>query len=702
MKLTPRNKKVISLLLEEHNYVTVRYIAEHLSVSTRTVLRELNGIENWLNKNNIALEKKKGIGIRINPQEKDRKALLKYIQSEKSDLVYSPEERLSLLKAELLKNPGVTKLYTLTRLFEVTEATISSDIDKLEDWMNKYNLEITKKPGLGVYVKGNEINIRSAVISLVYEQFHEAELINLIFNKGKDSLNIDMIKTRINQSILDILDLRILVLAQKFLSNIEKQMNCQFADNSYIALIIRISVTIHRCRQGKFIEEMSDTKAEAPEDKLFYLVKELFTSQENPLADIVPEAEINYLVIHIKGAETQEKSGLNKEQSLEDAGIYELTKEIIYIAERETGIYLEDNERLFRGLANHLKMAVYRIKMHLDIMNPLLEDIKEMYPDLFLAAAKCAAFIAEREQISIPEDEIAYLASHIGAAVKEEKNNAHQTYSAVVICTNDMGAAQLLVSEIEREFPNIKITSIISIMDIAGLTRKHIDLIITTVELQIAQLPVILVNPILNEGDRKKIRDVLENFLPEPVNYGRLKNIQLEEKLKGLKSYSDYILQIIHNFLFIEQVAAKDMEELSHFISRTVTKTGADRFQIEKDLKVSQKKGAAILGSKGMILFHCHSEAVQELGMVILRMKDSVNSPDKALRMLKADTVIVLTMPYDPDNYAREILNEITRKIINTEFAAALKQRSKEEVMIELNGILDYFIQNKALETNTK
>ncbi len=221
-------------------------------------------------------------------------------------------------------------------------------------------------------------------------------------------------------------------------------------------------------------------------------------------------------------------------------------------------------------------------------------------------------------------------------------------------------------------------------------------------ELQVTQLPLILVNPILNEGDKKKIRDVLENFLPEPVNYGRLKNVQREDKLKGLKSYSDYILQIMHNFLFIEQVAAKDMEELNHFISRTITKTGADRLQIEKDLKSGEKKGAAILGQKGMVLYHCRSEALDELSMVIVRVKDSVNSSDKDGQIMKADTVIVLAMPYDTDNYATEILNEMTRKIINTDFAVALKQQGKEEVMIELNTILDYFIQNKALETNAK
>ncbi len=704
MKLTPRNKKLILLLLEEDNYITVRYIAETVKVSSRTVLRELIPIENWLNSKGIALEKKKGSGIRISLKDKEREALKSEIKSEKSNLVYSPEQRLTLLKAELLKNPGITKLYTLTMLLEVTEGTISADLDKLDTWMDKFRLKINKKPGLGVYVEGNEISVRSAIITLIYDQVHEAELINIIFNKAKEAFNLELIKTRINQGILDIIDVNNLILAEQLLKKVETQMGCQFAVNSYIALVIRISVTIHRCFIGMFIHDIDEQVKAVPEDKLYNLVKEWFISHENPLSYAVPEEEIKYLVIHIKGAEIQERQGMDSGQDRQDLEIMELTKEVIYIAERETGIYLEDNEKLLKGLAGHLKMAIYRIRMHLDIMNPLLEDIKDMYPDLFQTAGKCAQFIEEREGVAIPEDEVAYLATHIGAAVKEEKSNTLQIYRAVVVCTNDIGAAQLLVSEIERVFPGIRISSIISVMDmdIAQLTQKHIDLIIATVELQITKLPFILVNPILNEADKRHIRDVLDNFLPVNVNYGRIRTAQFKEKLNKLKQYSRYILQIIDNFLFIEQVAAENEEVLSHFVSRSLAVSGADRFQMEKNMENKEQKGSAILSRKRMVLYHLRSEAVREPGMAVLRLKSSIGSIGKDGNIQKADTFVFLSMPVDTEGCVLELINEITRKIISSDFSLTLKQSGREEIIIELNAILDNFIQSKVLDANIK
>lgn len=700
MSLTFRSKKIILLLLEEDDYITVGNIALCINVSTRTVLRELIYIENWLSKNEIFLEKKKGIGVRIKIEQNESNKLRDCISMEKADMTHSPEQRLTLLKIELLKTQGITKLYSLTRLLDVTESTISSDIDKLVIWMKKYGLKVIKKPGLGIYVEGKEIAFRSALIALIYEQFHEAELINIIFRQEKDNINYELIKYRMSQDLLDIVDIKNIEIIDKLLHNIEKQFNVQFADNSYIALVLRISITIHRCKEGNFINGNDDLKVDTPKDKLYVLVKEWLISHTDPLQFLIPDEEIKYMVIHIKGAEVQEKHNKNHGQDGEEQKIKDLVKEVIFIAERETGIYLEDNEKFVQGLVGHLRTAMYRIRMHLDIMNPLLEDIKIMYPDLFRIAGICAKFIEENEDINIPDDELAYLAAHIGAAVKEQKSNTIQLYHAVVVCTNDIGAAHLLVSEIEQVFPNIQISSIISVMDmdITQLAQKNIDLIITTVDLQITEIPYILVNTILNEADKQQIRDILENFLPENMNYGRIKTAQLDDKLNKLKHYSNYLLQILHNFLYIEQIAVKKLSDLNHFFCQSLMNRSEDRIKLEKDLKNIEKKGSAILSQKGIVLYHCKSEVVKELGITTLRLKNSINSMLKDNEKEKADTFIFLSMPLTIDSYAMEILNEVTRRIISGDFAMVLKQCGKEEVTIELNMILDNLIQNKVLD----
>lgn len=701
MKLTSRIKRMIYLLLDEPHYITVQFIAEQTNISSRTVIRELILVENWLNEKGILLEKKKGTGIRIQLENPEREALKASLVEEKADFIYSPEQRLVMLKAELLKTFELTKLYTLTRLFDVTEGTISSDLDKLEAWLEKYSLVITRKPGLGIYIEGSEMSVRSAIISLIYEQFHEADLINLIINKEKSPVNIGLIQNKINQIILDFIDISTLQLGKKMLAYIEEQMGYQIADNSLVALIIRFSVTLQRCRQGIFISESVCYESKTKNEKIFILVKEWLNTQTPHFMVELPEEEIQYLVVHIKGAKLRETSSYHKISMTEDYRTIKLAKEIIYVAEKETGIYLEDNEKLLIGLVRHLRPAIYRMKMRLDIMNPLLEDIKEMYPSLFEATRKCALVIEEREKISVPEDEIAYLATHIGAAIKNERRNVRKTYRAVVACTNGIGASQLLVTEIEKAFPNIQIVDVVSTidMDALKLAEEDIDLLVTTVPIPYLTLPMVIVNTILGEQDKKRIKEALENILPENAPSKKVQTIHFREKLKVLKLYSDLILQVIDNFSFEEKIELQNVDELIQFVSSSIAKTESSRSELSNAFKDREEKGSTILGKKGMMLLHCRSNAVNELYVKVVRTKGVIIIKNTRGELSNINTIIVMVAPLNITSHALEVLSEITRKIITSDFSVTLKQGTQEDIYMGVSTILDHFIQHKAMLT---
>ncbi len=699
MKLTSRIKKIISLLLEETNYITVQLVAEKTDISSRTVIRELTLVENWLSEKGILLEKKKGTGIRLNLDSAERERLKESLREEKADLIYSPEQRLVMLKAELLKKVEITKLYTLTRLFGVTEGTISADLDKLEDWLLKYHLLLNRKPGLGIYIEGDEMSFRSAIISLIYEQFHEADLINLIINKEKTVDQLSLIQNNIHKVILDFVDMSSIDLGKNLLAYIEDNMGYQIADNSFVALIIRLSVTMKRCEQGIYIKEIPEQRTAAKNEKIFSLVKDWFLVHKAFLTYEIPEDELFYLSIHIRGAKLRETLSYNQISMTEDYKTIKLAKEIIYTAEKETGIYLEDNEKLLIGLVRHLRPAIYRMKMHLDIMNPLLEDIKQMYPKLFEATRKCAQVIEKKENVQVPEDEIAYLATHIGAAIKNERRNVRKVYRAVVACTNGIGASQLLVTEIEKEFPSIKVVDVISTIDIKTLklAENDVDLVVSTVPIPSCDLPTIVVNTILGKKDKEKIKNVLESVLTEDTSDKKIKTIHFREKLKALKLYSDLMLQLMDNFSVIDNVQLQNVDELIQFASSRVAKTKESRTELEHAFKDREEKGSTILGKKGMMLLHCRSSAVSELYVIIIRLSGMIHIHNTRGELSEVDMIIVMVAPLEITTHALEILSEITRKIITSDFAVTLKNGTREEVYMGISTILDQFIQNTAI-----
>lgn len=158
-----------------------------------------------------------------------RDSLLTKLYSEKSDVIYTPEERQVILKAEMLKMAEVTKIYSLTVLLDVTEGTISNDLQQIEPWFAQYDLCIVRRPGLGILLEGNEMAKRKAIVNLIYEHFHFVDLFDLMTQSRQKKLNISEFKKYINHSILDLLHLESLTYIKDLITLLEK--------NSHIFLL---------------------------------------------------------------------------------------------------------------------------------------------------------------------------------------------------------------------------------------------------------------------------------------------------------------------------------------------------------------------------------------------------------------------------------------------------------------------------------
>ncbi|SFM09784.1 BglG family transcription antiterminator [Halanaerobium salsuginis] len=180
MKISSRTKKIINILLNKDDYITINSIASWVGVSSRTIIRNLAEVENWLAENNYNLEKKKGTGIRLKISLQEKINVNKLLEGENINRHYLPEERKLIILTELLSSQIPAKLYTFTRLTNVSETTIAHDLDELEQWLKNYNLEIIRKPGLGVYLAGKERNIRKASIDLLYENFALEDILKII------------------------------------------------------------------------------------------------------------------------------------------------------------------------------------------------------------------------------------------------------------------------------------------------------------------------------------------------------------------------------------------------------------------------------------------------------------------------------------------------------------------------------------------
>lgn len=696
--LTTRMKKAMILILQADGYITLKDIAAELGVSTRTLLRELENLSSWTEKNDGIFVKKKGSGIKVEGNEAEKGRLLELLHQSDSDVVFSPTQRSIIIRAELLKSDEPLKLFTIANILDVVESTVSGDLLNIETWLEGYGIALIRRQGLGVYIKGDEKSIRKAAISLLYEQIPILEFMDYIRMDEENAKEFrDEIHSRINKSLFGLLDIDHIRLVAEVIEDVGRQMGYSYADNAFMALTLRFCITLKR--QEHWGQQLLDYdyRETLRKDRVYKALRKWIKVHEDKVISELPEEELLYLTMHMKGSKLRETGPDSKISMVEDFKIIQLAKEFVLAVERETGIYLSDNEDLVFGLVKHLRPAIYRMKMELDFINPLMLEIKAMYPKLFLAIRKCAVMIEEREHVKVPDDEIAYLATHIGAVIQKVDRAIVKKFQVVLACMYGIGASQLLVANIEKNFKSIDIVNVISVMDykMNRVDFDNMDLVISTIPMDTGSTPCIVVNPLLSNEDIIEVSAFLKNFKPKKRQYLAAGKLRLREKMQQLGAYINIIMAILNQFEFERDVQVHDMSGIIDYASGSIASDRDERDGLIKAFAAREEKGSTILSKKGMILLHCRADISSRVSLKVYQLGEAIDIPC-ANGTQSINTVVVMVGPAKVDESVLNILSEISRCIITSDFSEMILSGDDRRTEAELHRILDAYFQKMA------
>ncbi len=93
------------------------------------------------------------------------------------------------------------------------------------------------------------------------------------------------------------------------------------------------------------------------------------------------------------------------------------------------------DRKIIFPLADHLSFAIRRMQNGEKMENPLSTDIRTLFYTEYKVAMNARALIEEMYQVSIPEDEIGFIALHIHTSIVDEKvSDALQTARIVREC----------------------------------------------------------------------------------------------------------------------------------------------------------------------------------------------------------------------------------------------------------------------------
>lgn len=698
IKITLRQKSILQDICSSSDYITISKIAKHINVSTRTILREMDEIEKWLEYYGVSLDKKTRFGIRIDGDEEDRGFIMDMLLEEQGRNIYTPEERQKIIIIELLKNQEPVKLYNFSNLLNVADATISNDLDKIEEWLRNNELQLIRKPGIGIFVEAQEKSIRKAIIKLIYENVNEGELLSLVNGVLTEDEKVNESKEqRTNSRLLYLIDKETIYKLEKLINELEVKIGFHFTDNAYIGFIVHLALAIERIRKDEKISMDKDFLNDLKKYPEYVIAEELATDLGEIFNVNIPKDEVGYITMHIKG--TKYLGNNSKGNLVGNFELVKLSRQIIKSAEAETGSILQHDERLLAGLVNHIGPAINRMKLGMDIRNPLLEEIKKHYPHLMELGKKCVIDLEKYLKKKIPESEIAYIAMHLGSVLEKDEGATQKVYRVVVACATGVGTSGLLATRLEKEYTHIEIIDVISILHIDEkmLEANGIDFIISTIAFEQKNIPVVVVNPLLFKEDIEKINNFIMNYSGVSKNniVNRNYSISFREKVLKTQFYLDAIVKLLDNFYVRDYKKFGDISEIISEVSKVTSNSENDQKVIYEALMEREKKGATVVARKKFILIHGRvSLPIFSFG--IIRIEDELKCSNNNGEEDTVNMALVMIFSDNHNKEYKEVMSHISRAVIDRDnFIKDLKSKEFEFLYDELCTILQEFIKGK-------
>ncbi|EAG2074390.1 BglG family transcription antiterminator [Listeria monocytogenes] len=475
-------KEILAYLHKQENkWVTSNELAAFCECTTRTIRNNISKI-NEATPNLIRSAKQ---GYQINQR-------IPFELQTESDVT----ERKSKLLLELIKNStkGVD-LFELADILYISEVTLKKDIQQLKNELKEADVQIvTSKDRIKLI--GKERAKRKYMISLLYEEGGYRESIKSRIQEMIEFVSIDKLQNIVKE-----------VLAEESITTNQYSM---------MNIVLHYAISIVRIQQGNTLIETQKTLIRK-HSKEYEISKKIAKILSEEYQIHFSEAETKQLGLLYVGLQNEQSANANHGEldQFVDKKIIEALKSVLANVE-ETYLIDLQNEQLFIKLAIHVQSLYYRSRYKAYTRNLSLLDIKTSYPVTFDIAVYISSLLQEKLAIDFNEDEISFIALHIGSFLESEnRDDIRLEIGLLIEDYHDLRTNML--KKLRARFENDATIKLIENEDSEG----NFDIILTTNrDIALEKAGSIFIHPLLTTKDIKKIsnriqtkKKILENHI---------------------------------------------------------------------------------------------------------------------------------------------------------------------------------------------
>lgn len=208
------------------------------------------------------------------------------------------------------------------------------------------------------------------------------------------------------RNMVEKIDNKFFCICEEAIYEISKKVDKELNENVHIGLIDHLYFTVKRMRENQYIDNPFLVEIETLYKKEFELA-EIVASRIAQNYDIkLPRDEIAFITLHIHSALNDEKTSNTLKNSY-------LVNKIVNHVEETMGIKIDTKSLDYARFLTHIKFAIKRILEKKTTKNLIKEMIMESYKESYNVAIDISNIISDELNVSVTDDEIAFLAIHL-------------------------------------------------------------------------------------------------------------------------------------------------------------------------------------------------------------------------------------------------------------------------------------------------
>lgn len=557
-------------------------------------------------------------------------------------------DRKSRILLELLKKSadGID-IYELADNLFISESTLKADIQQMKKEFTAKNIQIIFEKDT-VKLVGTERAKRRYMISLLYDESNLQE----------------KLKASIQQMIGYISLAALQEMIRTVFAGHEIRIN-QYTLNN---IVLHYAISIERIRQGHIIKKQTDNQ-DFQTKREYELAKEIADKLAEEYAIDFSEGELEQLALLFIGIQNETSANSKNKQLKEvvDEKIITALHDVLKQVKKTYLIELGDDQEFFNKLAIHVQSLYHRSKYDTFARNSSLLDLKTAYPLIYDISVYISSLIQEKLAIWFNEDEISFIALHIGSFLGTQKNSIEQA-SLLLVANDYHDLSENIVAKLENAFGE---QIFIKTANEAAIKAQSYDMLLTT-DHSIAERyeRAIFIQPLLHQNDLRKIEKRI---------------YQIKEQKQKVKMHQ-YIDQFIPAELYFNQVdlAAATPKAIRKQINQRLLHNG----YVGEDFLQSVEKRESMSSTgfpSGIAIPHAIEISAVKSSVAVMTLQEPVMWEAYPVKLIAFVTISKDESKVFNDFFERFI--EIVSDAVNTKQLSA--SSSYAEFIGRLKGMVD-------------